>query len=60
MIKLSDYVCDFFSAKGITHAFILGGGGNMHLIDSVDKSKLYYVCNLHEQASSFAAEDMQD
>ena len=56
MIKLSDYVCNFFSAKGITHAFILGGGGNMHLIDSVDKSKLEYVCNLHEQASSYAAE----
>lgn len=56
MIKLSDYVCNFFSAKGITHAFILGGGGNMHLIDSVDKSKIAYVCNLHEQASSFAAE----
>lgn len=56
MIKLSDYVCNFFSAKGIKHAFILGGGGNMHLIDSVDKSKLEYVCNLHEQAASYAAE----
>jgi acetolactate synthase-1/2/3 large subunit len=56
MIKLSDYVCNFFSAKGITHAFILGGGGNMHLIDSVDRSKLEYVCNLHEQAASYAAE----
>lgn len=56
MIKLSDYLCNFFSSKGITHAFILGGGGNMHLIDSVDKSKLEYVCNLHEQASAYAAE----
>jgi len=28
----------------------------MHLIDSVDKSKLEYVCNLHEQAASYAAE----
>lgn len=56
MIKLSDYVCNFFSSKGITHAFILGGGGNMHLIDSVDKSKMEYVCNYHEQASAIAAE----
>lgn len=56
MLKLSDYVCDFFSAKGITHAFVLGGGGNMHLLDSVGKSKMEYVCNLHEQASSYAAE----
>lgn len=56
MIKLSDYVCDFLSGKGITHAFILGGGGNMHLIDSVAKSKIQYVCNLHEQACAIAAE----
>lgn len=56
MIKLSDYVCNFFSEKGITHAFVLGGGGNMHLLDSIGKSKLEYVCNLHEQASSYAAE----
>jgi len=56
MVKLSDYVCNFFISKSITHAFILGGGGNMHLIDSVGKSKIKYVCNLHEQASSFAAE----
>jgi acetolactate synthase-1/2/3 large subunit len=56
MIKLSDYVCNFFVSKGITHAFILGGGGNMHLIDSVDKSKLEYVCNLNEQATGYSAE----
>lgn len=56
MIKVSDYLCNFFSSKGITHAFILGGGGNMHLIDSVGKSKIKYVCNYHEQGSSFAAE----
>lgn len=56
MIKLSDYLCNFFLSKGITHAFILGGGGNMHIIDSVDKSKLQYVCNYHEQSSAIAAE----
>lgn len=56
MIKLSDYVFDFLHKKGITHAFVLSGGGNMHLLDSIGKSKVKYVCNYHEQACSFAAE----
>lgn len=56
MTKLSDYVWDFLYKKGITHAFILGGGGNMHLLDSIGKSQVKYVCNYHEQACSFAAE----
>lgn len=56
MIKLSDYVFDFLHEKGITHAFVLSGGGNMHLLDSIGKSKVKYVCNYHEQACSFAAE----
>src|SRR5437870_1529673 len=56
MIKLSDFVWEFLAKKGITHAFVLGGGGNMHLLDSIDKSKVQYVCNLNEQASAFAAE----
>lgn len=56
MIKLSDYVWDFFASKGISHAFVLGGGGNMHLLDSISKSKVSYVCNYHEQASAMAAE----
>ncbi len=56
MIKLSDYICDFLFKKGTTHAFVLPGGGNVHLIDSIGKSKVKYVCNYHEQASAIAAE----
>ncbi|HWY80306.1 MAG TPA: thiamine pyrophosphate-binding protein [Candidatus Sulfotelmatobacter sp.] len=55
-IKLSDYITKFLEEKGITHAFILGGGGNMHIIDSIGKSKIAYVCNRHEQASAMGAE----
>lgn len=55
-IKLSDYITKFLEKKGITHAFILGGGGNMHLIDSIGKSNITYVCNRHEQACAMAAE----
>lgn len=56
MIKLSDYIIDFLASKGITHAFLVSGGGNIHLIDSVGKGKMQYVCNHHEQASAIAAE----
>lgn len=56
-IKLSDYIIKFLEEKGTTHAFILGGGGNMHLIDSIGKSKkITYVCNRHEQACAMGAE----
>ena len=37
-IKLSDYVMRFLMDKGISHAFMLPGGGAMHLVDSLGKS----------------------
>ncbi len=56
MIKLSDYVFQFLEEKGIKHAFMLPGGGAMHLVDSIGKSGIEYICCLHEQAASIAAE----
>lgn len=56
MIKLSDYVCQFLREKGIKHAFMLPGGGAMHLDDSIGKSGIEYVCFLHEQGAAIAAE----
>ncbi|MVX62337.1 thiamine pyrophosphate-binding protein [Clostridium chromiireducens] len=56
MIKLSDYVFRFIEEKGIKHAFMLPGGGAMHLDDSIGKSKIEYICCGHEQAASIAAE----
>jgi acetolactate synthase-1/2/3 large subunit len=57
MMKLSDYVMDFIAAQGVEQVFTLAGGGAMHLIDSLGKSKsLTYVCCLHEQACAIAAE----
>lgn len=56
MIKLSDYVFQFLKSKGIKHAFMLPGGGAMHLDDSIGKSGIEYICCLHEQAASIAAE----
>lgn len=56
MIKLSDYVFQFLEQKGIKQAFMLPGGGAMHLDDSIGKSQIAYVCCLHEQAAAIAAE----
>ena len=43
-MKLSDYVVDFLHEKGIKDAFLLAGGGIMHLLDSIAKSDInkYY------------------
>ncbi len=56
MIKLSDYVIEFLEKNGVKHAFMLPGGGSMHLVDSIGNSNIEYVCCQHEQAVAIAAE----
>ena len=57
MIKLSDYVIRFVHDAGVRRIFMLTGGGCMHLVDSAGRQPgLEYVCCLHEQAASFAAQ----
>lgn len=57
MKKVSDFVFDFIADLGVKHVFMLPGGGAMHLVDSLGRNKkLKYICNLHEQACSIAAE----
>lgn len=55
-MKLSDYVMQY--VEGITDSvFLLSGGGIMHLVDSLRKSKkLNSICCHHEQAVATAAE----
>jgi len=56
-MKVSDYVMDVIANEGVKHVFMLPGGGAMHLNDSLGRSvQLEYICNLHEQACSIAAE----
>ncbi len=56
-MKLSDYVFQFIADKGVKHVFMLPGGGAMHLNDSVGRIPgVEYVCTLHEQAATIAAE----
>lgn len=56
MIKLSDYVFKFLKEKGMNQSFMLPGGGAMHLVDSLGKSGMEYVCFQHEQGAAIAAE----
>jgi len=57
MIKLSDYVIQFFVDRGIEDAFLVSGGGIMHLLDSVGRNPgMRYYCNYHEQACAIAGE----
>jgi acetolactate synthase-1/2/3 large subunit len=56
-MKLSDFVSAFIVKQGVKHIFLLPGGGNMHLVDSVGKQPgLSVVACLHEQAAAIAAD----
>lgn len=55
-MKVSDLIIDFLESKGITQTFCVSGGGCIHLIDSLRKSKLNTLCTHHEQAAVMAAE----
>jgi len=59
MIKVSDFIAKFLAEHKDTGntVFMVSGGGNMHLIDSLGRNKdLEYVCNHHEQACTLASE----
>ena len=55
-MKVSDYIFKFLKEHGVTQAFMLPGGGAMHLDDSLGRSGINYTCFLHEQAAGVAAE----
>lgn len=56
-VKVSDYIADFLTEKGISQVFTVCGGGSMHMNDSFGHHpKLHVVYNHHEQASAIAAE----
>ena len=57
MIKLSDYLVKRLEQYGVRHAFMVTGGGAMHLDDSFGQSKkIKLVFNHNEQATSVCAE----
>ena len=56
-IRLSDFFCKVISEKGINTAFLLTGGGAMHLNDAITRNKNIKNYFLHhEQSLAMAAE----
>lgn len=59
LIKVSDFIAKYLAEHENTAKtiFMVSGGGNMHLVDSLGKNKkLEYVCNHNEQACTYASE----
>lgn len=57
MIKVSDFIVNYLESIGVSDAFLVTGGGAMHLNDSFGKSlKIRCIFNHHEQACAIAAE----
>lgn len=57
VIRLADYVFKYLADYGVKHAFAITGGGSMHLNDALGReTRIKYICNHHEQASTMAAE----
>ena len=54
-MKLSDYLSKYLEdyTKDI---FLIPGGGCIHIVDSLSKSKINLIANLHEQAAAICAE----
>ena len=56
-MKLSDFVISFIAEQDVHHIFLVPGGGNMHLVDSVGKeTRIDFVACLHEQTAAIAAD----
>ena len=56
-MKVSDYIVDFLSQKGVSRIFGYAGGAITHIIDSLHGRKdISFVSTYHEQAAAFAAE----
>ena len=56
MIKVADFVIDYFNKKNIDTAFTISGGGCIHLVEALRKSKMDVICPHHEQSALMASE----
>lgn len=56
-MKLSDYVIDFLTRRGVTHVFGMSGGAAVHLFDSAARHPaMSYICSQHEQSAAISAD----
>ena len=57
MIRVADYIARRVADAGLTHVFMVTGGGAMHLNDAFGRlSDLTCICLHHEQACAIAAD----
>lgn len=56
-MRVSDYLVESLELLGVDTAFLLAGGGMMHLLDALGRRKgIRKIFNHHEQASAIGAE----
>jgi acetolactate synthase-1/2/3 large subunit len=56
-MRVADFIANFLEEHHVEAAFLLSGGGMMHLIDAIGRSKkIKYICNHHEHACALGAE----
>ena len=55
MVRVADYIINFFEKRGIKFAFEVTGGGAMFLNDAVEQSNITPIFCHHEQACAMAA-----
>lgn len=56
-MRVSDYIFRTLADWGLRQAFLVTGGGAMHLNDALSREpRIQWLCNLHEQACAIAAE----
>ena len=56
-MRVADYIAQALAEMGLTHVFLVTGGGAMHLNDAFGRAGgLTYACLHHEQACAMAAE----
>lgn len=57
MVRIADYIIEFFEKLGVEHVFTVSGGGSIFLCDALAQAKkMKYVACHHEQAASMATE----
>jgi acetolactate synthase-1/2/3 large subunit len=57
VLRVSDYIFSRLENWGVRHAFMIAGGGSMHLNEALRAHPgINYICSHHEQACAMAAE----
>lgn len=56
MVKVSDYIINFFIEKGVEQVFCVSGGAAAHLLESTRTSGIRTLFNYNEQACAMAAD----